>query len=250
MSIQLEKNMLLDVFDIYGRDKTTGKYIFQQENLTSSAINGTADTTEVRNGRGNSLFATLNTNKSITVEVASNTFSFEQIAMLAGTTVSNNVSGVTYAPAQKITCKAGGTIELEHEPKDKTTDKIEIYKDGKPATITQIQGKTVTITGAKTGDTYKVLPYQIDFQSGAYDVIDIKADEFPEAVELIIKGVERDANSKVVAELTFVFDRCKPSNDFSLSTASSGEPAENTITFNALNSDGSLAKIYRRAITK
>lgn len=248
MSIQLKKNILLDVFDIYGRDKTTGKYIFQQENLTSSAINGTADTTEVRNGRGNSLFATLNTNKSITVEVASNTFSFEQIAMLAGTTVSNNVAGVTYAPAQKISCTSAGQIELEYTPKDKDKDKLEIYKDGKVVAVDSIAGKTVTITGAEVGDTYKVLPYQIDFQSGDYDVIDIKADEFPEAVELIIKGVERDENSKVVAELTFVFDRCKPSNDFSLSTASSGEPADNTITFNALNSDGSLAKIYRRAI--
>lgn len=247
MSIQIEKNMLLDVFDIYGRDKTTGKYIFQQENLTSSAINGTADTTEVRNGRGNSLFATLNTNKSITVEVASNVFSFEQIAMLAGTTVTDDVNGVTYAPAQKITCQTTGQIELEIEPKN--ADEVEIFKDGKPVVAT-VSEKIATITGAQVGDVYKVLPYKVDFVAGDYSVIDIKADEFPEAIELIIKGVERDANSKVVAELTFVFDRCKPSNDFSLSTASSGEPSENTITFNALNSDGSLAKIYRKAVAK
>lgn len=246
MAIQLEKNMLLDVFDVYGRDKTTGKYIFQQENLTSSAINGTADTTEVRNGRGNSLFATLNTNKSITIEVASNVFSFEQIAMLAGTKVSDNIAGVTYAPAQKVTCQQAGSITLEDEPKN--TSEVEIYKDGELVDGVSISGKVATITGAEVGDVYKVLPYKIDFLAGDYDVIDIKADEFPEAVELIIKGVERDANSKVVAELTFVFDRCKPSNDFSLSTASTGEPTENTITFNALNSDGSLAKIYRKTI--
>lgn len=246
MAIQLEKHMLLDVFDVYGRDKTTGKYIFQQENLTSSAINGTADTTEVRNGRGNSLFATLNSNKSITVEVSSNVFSFEQIAMLAGTKVSDNIAGVTYAPAQKITCTVAGQIELEEKPKN--DKEVEIFKNGVPVVGATISEKTVTIADAEEGDVFKVLPYKIDFIAGAYDVIDIKTDEFPEAVELIIKGVERDANSKVVAELTFVFDRCKPSNDFSLSTASSGEPSENTITFNALNSDGSLAKIYRKEI--
>lgn len=245
MSIQINKNMLLDVFDIYGKDKTTGKYIFQQENLTSSSITGSADTTEVRNGRGNSLFATLNTNKSINIEVASNTFSFEQIAMLAGTTVSDNVAGVTYSPMQTITCTTAGEITLSVAPK--LVSGVEIFKNGVLATAT-VTGTKATITGAVVGDVFKVMPYKIDFVAGAYDVIDIKADEFPEAVELIVKGVERDANSKVVAELTFVFDRCKPSNDFTLSTASSGEPSENTITFQALNSDGSLAKIYRKEI--
>ncbi len=247
MSIQIQKNMLLDVFDVYGRDKATGKYIFQQENLTSSAINGTAETTEVRNGRGNSLFATLNSNKSIKIEVASNTFSFEQIAMLAGTTVSDNVAGVTYSPMQTLTCELAGKLTLDVAPKN--VAEVEIYKDGEIVTHT-ISGTTVTIASATVGQVFKVLPYKIDFVAGDYDVIDIKADEFPEAVELIIKGVERDNNSKVVAELTFVFDRCKPSNDFSLSTASSGEPSENTITFDALNSDGSLAKIYRKEITE
>ena len=246
MAIQLEKHMLLDVFDVYGRDKTTGKYIFQQENLTSSAINGTADKVEVRNGRGNALFATLMNNKSITVEIASNVFSFDQIAMLAGTKVSDNVAGVTYAPMQVITCKTAGQIELEEKPKN--NQEVEIFKNGVPVTGASISGKTVTIAEAQVGDVYKVLPYKIDFVAGAYDVIDIKAEEFPEAIELILKGAERDANGKVVAELTFVFDRCKPSSDFSLSTSSSNEPAENTITFDALNSDGSLAKIYRKEI--
>lgn len=165
--------------------------------------------------------------------------------MLAGTIVSDNIAGVTYSPAQTITCQEAGFITLEIAPKE--NEKIEIFKDGKPVDNSTL-GTRVTISDAQVGDVYKVLPYKVDFIAGAYNVIDIKADEFPEAVELIIKGVERDANSKVVAELTFVFDRCKPSNDFSLSTASSGEPLENTITFNALNSDGSLAKIYRKAI--
>lgn len=246
MAIQIEKHMLLDVFDVYAKDKTTGKYIFQQENLTSSAINGTADVVEVRNGRGNALFATLMNNKSITVEVSSNVFSFEQIAMLAGTTVSDNATGVTYAPAQTITCSTPGQIELEVAAKEGET--VEVFKDGKVVAGASVEGTTVTISAAQVGEVYKVLPYKVDFSMGDYDVIDIKTDDFPEAVELIIKGVERDANSKVVAELTFVFDRCRPSSDFSLSTSSSGEPSENTITFNALNSDGSLAKIYRKEV--
>lgn len=245
MAISLDKNMLLDVFDVYCKDLTTGKYLFVQENLTSASISGTADKTEIRNGRGNSLFGVLYNNKSVTVEISSNVFDYQTLAMLAGTKVSDDVAGITYSEPQTITCSTGGKITLGVEPLDGS--KVEIFKNNEPVTAS-ISGTTATISSAEVGDIFRVLPYQIEFEAGDYDVIDIRADEFPEACEMIIKGVERNKNSKVVAELTIVLPRCAPSTDFSLATQASSEPAEQNITFEALSEYGSLAKVYRKEI--
>ena len=57
--MDINKGLLLDVFDLYCYDSETGKLLFMSENLTQSSISGTADESEVRNGRGNNLFATV-----------------------------------------------------------------------------------------------------------------------------------------------------------------------------------------------
>lgn len=242
----LEKSLLLDVFDAYGRDATTGKFLFANENLTSSSIKGTSEATEVNNGRGNALFAKIGHSKKITIDIATNTFDYEQLATMAGTTVSDTVEGVTYCAPQTITCSVAGKIELSETPI--ASANIEVFKDGASVVIGAVTGKDVVVASAVIGDKFKVLPYEVAFISGEAEVIDIKTDTFPENIELILKGVEKNNKGKVVAELTWVFDSCAPSADFEMSTASKSDPAESTITFEAVNVDGSLAKCYRKVL--
>ena len=51
--MDINKGLLLDVFDLYCYDSETNKLLFMSENLTQSSISGTADESEDRNGRGN-----------------------------------------------------------------------------------------------------------------------------------------------------------------------------------------------------
>src|SRR5574344_145413 len=112
--MDINKGLLLDVFDLYCYDSETNKLLFMSENLTQSSISGTADESEVRNGRGNNLFATLSSNKTLTIECTTNAFSFDSLAFMAGTTVHTG-TGYSYTSTQKVKL-ASGQLALAQEP--------------------------------------------------------------------------------------------------------------------------------------
>ena len=56
------KTLIVDVFD--AEFKKDGKTVFYSKNLTSTNLSNEIEQEEVRNGKGNALFAVLNKNKS------------------------------------------------------------------------------------------------------------------------------------------------------------------------------------------
>ena len=213
--MDINKGLLLDVFDLYCYDSETNKLLFMSENLTQSSITGTADESEVRNGRGNNLFATLSSNKTLTIECTTNAFSFDSLAFMAGTNV-NTGTGVSYTATQKLKL-ASGQLTLSEEPVN--TNEVQVFKDGKEVTNIQVSGKNVTVTSGQEGAEYLVMPYSYTSTAESEEII-IKAQDFPSACKVVLKGVERDQNSKIVADMSFIFDRAKPTNDFSIDTSS------------------------------
>ena len=213
--MDINKGLLLDVFDLYCYDSETNKLLFMSENLTQSSISGTADESEVRNGRGNNLFATLSSNKTLTIECTTNAFSFDSLAFMAGTNV-NTGTGVSYTATQKLKL-ASGQLTLSEEPVN--TNEVQVFKDGKEVTNIQVSGKNVTVTSGQEGAEYLVMPYSYTSTAESEEII-IKAQDFPSACKVVLKGVERDQNSKIVADMSFIFDRAKPTNDFSIDTSS------------------------------
>lgn len=240
--MDINKGLLLDVFDLYCYDSETGKLLFMSENLTQSSIQGTADESEVRNGRGNNLFATLSSNKTLTIECTTNAFSFDSLAFMAGTTVHTG-EGVSYTSTQKIKL-ASGSLALAKEPAN--VAEVQVFKDGVEVEV-QVSGSTATITGGVDGAEYLVMPYSYESTEEAQE-IEIKAQDFPSACKVVLKGVERDQNSKIVADMSFIFDRAKPQNDFTIDTSSELSAKDTTITLKVLNNNGTLAKIVREPI--
>ena len=206
--MDINKGLLLDVFDLYCYDSETNKLLFMSENLTQSSITGTADESEVRNGRGNNLFATLSSNKTLTIECTTNAFSFDSLAFMAGTNV-NTGTGVSYTATQKVKL-ASGQLALSEEPVN--TNEVQVFKDGKEVTTISVSGKNVTVTSGQEGAEYLVMPYSYASSAEAEE-IEIKAQDFPSACKVVLKGVERDSNSKIVADMSFIFNRAKPQND-------------------------------------
>lgn len=241
--MDINKGLLLDVFDLYCYDAETGKLLFMSENLTQSSISGTADESEVRNGRGNNLFATLSSNKTLTIECTTNAFSFDSLAFMAGTKVITG-QGLGYTAAQRLKL-AGGKLTLAEEPAN--TSEVQVFKDGVEVSNVQVSGKNVTITAGQDGAEYLVMPYSYR-DNGDFEEIVIKAQDFPSACKVVLKGVERDRNSKIVADMSFIFDRAKPQNDFAIDTSSELSAKDTTLTLKVLNSDGTLARIVRKPI--
>ena len=206
--MDINKGLLLDVFDLYCYDSETNKLLFMSENLTQSSITGTADESEVRNGRGNNLFATLSSNKTLTIECTTNAFSFDSLAFMAGTNV-NTGTGVSYTATQKLKL-ASGQLALSEEPVN--TNEVQVFKDGKEVTNIQVSGTNITVTSGQEGAEYLVMPYSYASSAEAEE-IEIKAQDFPSACKVVLKGVERDNNSKIVADMSFIFNRAKPQND-------------------------------------
>ena len=243
--MDINKGLLLDVFDLYCYDSETGKLLFMSENLTQSSISGTADESEVRNGRGNNLFATLSSNKTLTIECTTNAFSFDSLAFMAGTNV-NTGTGVSYTATQKVKL-ASGQLALSEEPVN--TNEVQVFKDGKEVTNIQVSGTNITVTSGQEGAEYLVMPYSYASSAEAEE-IEIKAQDFPSACKVVLKGVERDNNSKIVADMSFIFNRAKPQNDFSIDTSSELSAKDTTITLKVLNDNGTLAKIVREPIAE
>ena len=213
--MDINKGLLLDVFDLYCYDSETNKLLFMSENLTQSSISGTADESEVRNGRGNNLFATLSSNKTLTIECTTNAFSFDSLAFMAGTTVHTG-QGVSYTSTQKVKL-ASGQLALAQEPAN--ADEVQVFKDGKEVGNISVSGRNIQITSGIEGAEYLVMPYSYESSAEAEE-IEIKAQDFPSACKVVLKGIERDANSKVIADMSFIFNRAKPQNDFSIDTSS------------------------------
>ena len=243
--MDINKGLLLDVFDLYCYDSETNKLLFMSENLTQSSITGTADESEVRNGRGNNLFATLSSNKTLTIECTTNAFSFDSLAFMAGTNV-NTGTGVSYTATQKVKLSSG-QLALSEEPVN--TNEVQVFKDGKEVTNIQVSGTNITVTSGQEGAEYLVMPYSYASSAEAEE-IEIKAQDFPSACKVVLKGVERDNNSKIVADMSFIFNRAKPQNDFSIDTSSELSAKDTTITLKVLNDNGTLAKIVREPIAE
>lgn len=236
--MDLKQNLLCDVFDAYLYD-SSNKLILVQENLIGSDIVGKSDSLEVRNGRGNGLFAKLLYNKQVDITLKTNTFNMANLALLCGTSVGTG-SGTTYSAPQDLKV-ATKVITLGETPKDST--KVEIYDVNNTlivSTAYEILDKVVTFTDNAYDDTYvTVMPYEYACTGDAVKEIVVSADKFPSACKLVLKGLERNENSEEFAELTIICEKVQPSTDFSLSTSSEVKPVETEIKLSIQTASGS-----------
>lgn len=74
--------------------------------------------------------------------------------------------------------------------------------------------------------------------------IEIATDKFPSAMKLIMVTTMVDRNSKVVADVIIEIPKAKPAADFTIASASDiSNGNDNTITFTALDDDGTFGHI-------
>lgn len=230
----IEKS-LMNVFDCYGY--MNDKLVFVQENLTNSSISGTAQNSIIRNGIGNKTWSSIDYQKELSVEIQTNVIDLNQIALACGTEV---IKGAVTTRARAKVLKDVNTHTLSPVPADDTkviivnTDTDEIVED---ATI-----ESGVITFREKGN-YKVMPYEYVSVPNA-ERIEIATDKFPSAMKLVMVTTMVDRNGKVIADVIIEIPRAKPAADFTIASASDiSNGNDNTVTFTALDNDGTFGHI-------
>lgn len=230
----IEKS-LMNVFDCYGY--MNDKLVFVQENLTNSSISGTAQNSIIRNGIGNKTWSSIDYQKELSVEIQTNVIDLNQIALACGTEV---IKGAVTTRARAKVLKDVNTHTLSPVPEDDTkviivnTDTDEIVEDA------AIESGVITF---REKGNYKVMPYEYVSVPNA-ERIEIATDKFPSAMKLVMVTTMVDRNGKVIADVIIEIPRAKPAADFTIASASDiSNGNDNTVTFTALDNDGTFGHI-------
>ena len=266
-----DKKLLVDVFNAYYYKKIAGKreLVFMSKNLTVGGIVNSQETTDVRNGQGNKVFAILPGQKDVTINLTENVFSFEALQANTGSKVD---VGATTIISEVITRKPAPTAGILNNQIDITNvplepEEMEIYlgdtklvfekaEDGqdKPAKGHFNVNTNAVTPGIILEDTdfaelvtktFKVFPYVYTTQVDAETLV-VKASEFATGGELWLETLEKDTNQKATAKVYFVFENAFPDGNFELNTQSEVQPVDMSVNMRAIaNDEDELYKIIR-----
>lgn len=225
-----QEELLLSVADITLIDNATGVE-YATASLKSHNISQSVDTSEIRAGRKNAVIATLESNKTITVEVEDVHANRDwlAIAMDADLAARENVD-VRVLP-QKLKVGTGLKITLAKAPKDKSA--LKVYKDGVALTAQQdsSDNKTFTLTAGssslKEGDVVDVQSYI--YTATAADVMAIGGEGVGRSFALYLEESVFNNDMAVIATKTTYFPRVVPESSFTMEGSS--ELAEQNMTY-------------------
>lgn len=269
-----DKRLLVDVFNAYYYKKNAqGKrdLVFMSKNLTVGGIVNSQETTDVRNGQGNKVFAILPGQKDVTINLTENVFSFEALQVNTGSDVKTGDATVitdviTYKP-ETLVGLPDNQILLPHKPInpeelviyiDDTKIEYEGTQDNTAQPTTPTQFKFNTAGGANGGiilhddavdlldvAVTKIFPYLYTVADKA-ETLTVKASEFATGGELWLETLEKDTNQKAVNKVFFVFENAFPDGNFELNTQSEVQPVDMSVNMRAIaNDEDELYKIIR-----
>lgn len=243
-----EKELLIDVFESYYYQMVAGKrkLVFMSQNMTSTGISNSQTETEVRNGAGNGLFATLSGQKDVTVKLSENVFSFEFLSMMTGSNIIT-AAGVGITSPQNFTVGATKKVTLSETPI--TSSEIEIYEGSTLIASAgyTISAKDITFTTQPT-KAITVMPYKYATADTA-KTITVSGDTFAQGGELWLKGVIKDNLERAKAYVWFVFPNVKPTGSFDINTASEKQAQEMSVEMKVLkDSSNNLYSIHRQEL--
>ena len=230
-----EEEFLLSVADVLLIDLESGAE-FASASLASHNISQSVDTTEIRAGRNNAVVATLESNKTITVEVEDVHANREWIAIAMDANISKDAQVKVRVLPQTLKVE-NGSVKLSRTPEaavpvyNKTQKKeMEVATDGK-------------VTGAAEGDILLVQSYEVNAQA---DSIQIGGEGAGRAFAMYLEESVFNNNMKVIATKTTVFPRVVPESSFTMEGSSELAEQNMTYTFTVAQPEGEdvLGYIY------
>ena len=248
-----EEELLLSVADVTLIDNET-KAEYATASLKSHNISQSVDTSEIRAGRKNAVIATLESNKTITVELEDVHANRDwlAIAMDAELAAKTNVD-VRVLP-QKLKVDTELKIVLAKEPK--VFGDVKVLKDGIELDTTQGgEGRKKEVTLAvpsektsevqlKAGDVVTVMSYI--YTASAADIMAIGGEGVGRSFALYLEESVFNNDMAVIATKTTYFPRVVPESSFTMEGSSELAEQNMTYTFTVTKAEGeeNLGYIY------
>ena len=244
-----EEELLLSVADVTLIDNET-KAEYATASLKSHNISQSVDTSEIRAGRKNAVIATLESNKTITVELEDVHANRDWLAIAMDSELAAKTNVDVRVLPQKLKVEDGMKITLAKEPKN---DKdVKIMKDGVEleATVGSSNKKEFTISqegaGAdlKTGDVVTVMSYV--YSAKAAEVMAIGGEGVGRSFAMYLEETVFNNDMAVIATKTTYFPRVVPESSFTMEGSSELAEQNMTYTFTVTKAEGeeNLGYIY------
>ena len=222
-----EEELLLSVADVLLIDSNGMEYA--TASLKTHNISQSVDTSEIRAGRNNAVIATLESNKTITVEIEDVHANRDwlAIAMDAELTEGKTVNLRVLPQTLKV---EGGKVKLSRTPeaaikgynKSAENAEVTISSDG-------------TVTTATDGDIILVESYEVQVEA---DVIEMGGEGAGHAFAMYMEESVFNNNMKVIATKTTYFPRVVPESSFSIEGSSELAEQNMTYTFTVAKAEG------------
>ena len=226
-----QEELLLSVADITLIDNET-KVEYATASLKSHNISQSVDTSEIRAGRKNAVVATLESNKTITVEIEDVHANRDWLAIAMDAELESKTSVDVRVLPQKLKVADDMTIELSKAPKH--SDDVQVLKDGVKLKAT-IVSKKVTLSlpedessiTLEKGDVVTVMSYV--YTAPAADVMAIGGEGVGRSFAMYMEESVFNNDMKVIATKTTYFPRVVPESSFTMEGSS--ELAEQNMTY-------------------
>ena len=224
-----EEELLLSVADVLLVDIETGME-YATASLKSHNISQTVDTSEIRAGRNNAVVATLESNKTITVEIEDVHSNRDWIAIAMDAVVEENQE-VTLRVLPQTLKVDGGKVKLSRTPEGE----VQGYNKTQNNTRVTIGTDGTIASGAANGDIIIVESYEVTEHA---DKIKVGGVGEGRAFAMYMEESVFNNNMKVIATKTTVFPRVVPESSFSMEGSSELAEQNMTYTFTVAQAEG------------
>ena len=228
-----EEELLLSVADVLLvetlKDGSTIEYA--TASLKSHNISQSVDTSEIRAGRSNAVIATLESNKTITVEIEDVHANREWLAMAMDAELENKSVTVRILP-QTLTVEEGKKVKLSHKP----ANSVNGYNKSKQnaAVVISADG-VISESGVEVGDVILVESYTI---TKAVDVIEMGGEGAGRSFAMYLEESVFNNDMKVIATKVTFFPRVMPESSFTMEGSSELAEQNMTYTFTVAKAEG------------
>ena len=220
-----QEELLLSVADVLLIDNETGLE-YASATLKSHNISQSVDTAEIRAGRKNAIIATLENNKTITVEIEDVHANRDWIAIALNTDVAEETTIDVRVLPKKFVVNAQKKVTLDKTPKAGQT--VQFYgADRKLVTSQAGESGQYTLSAASEGDVVECSSYLTTVTKA--DVMHIGLESAGRTFSMFLEESVFNNDMKIIATKLTHFPNVTADSNFSM--AGSSELAEQNVTY-------------------